>query len=195
MSEMNLTSQNYVVLLCKYCSLTVRLKATCLVHTETPSNVKSVQLNWKKLEMSKRLHKGFLLHSFPFWAHCVCVSQTGLSICQGSLFCGRTFNLFQTFSVKELKCNWKGQERRRKKKKKACGLFWSRVTANRDKLLAAVELEGVFLEIWSCTHRIVVYVFVIQAKKILNLFPDVFSLVTFRNHSSKEEKISLTELT
>lgn len=134
--------------------------------------------------MSKRLIKGFLLHSFPFWAHCVCVSQTGLSTRQGSLFCGRTFNLFQTFSVKELKCNWKGQER----KKKACGLFWSRVTANRDKLLAAVELEGVFLENLSCTHCIVVYVFIIWAKKIQNSIPVAFLLVTSLSYSSQEKK-------
>lgn len=169
---------------CKYYGLTVRAKATCLVHAETPSNVRAVQLNWKKLVMSKRLHEGFLLHSFPFWAHCICVSQTGLSTCQGSLFCGRTFNLFQTFSVKELKCNWKGQER----EKKACGLFWSRVMANRDKLLAAVELEGVFLEILSCMYCIVVYVFIIWAKKIKKFIPLAFLLVTSLSHSSKEEK-------
>lgn len=152
----------------------------------------AVQLNCKKLEISKRLHKGFLLHSFPFWAHCVCVSQTDLSTCQGSLFCGRTFNLFQTFSVKELKCNWKGagkeEKKKELKKKKACELFWSGVTANRDKLLAAVELEGVFLEIWSRTHCIVVYAFVIWANKMENLIPDVFALVTFLSYSSKEEK-------
>lgn len=33
-------------------------------------------------------------------------------------------------------------------KKKKRGFLWSRVTANRDKLLAA-EFEGAFLEIWS----------------------------------------------
>lgn len=161
---MNLTSQNYVLLLCKYCSLTVRVKATCLVHTETPSNVKAVQLNWKKLEMSKRLHKGFLLHSFPFWAHCVCVSQTGLSICQGSLFCGRTFNLFQTFSVKELKCNWKGQERRRKKKKKkksmwALPRFKYDVNANlySQRLCANFHVQSYLLQfqsMWFCWMKI-----------------------------------------
>lgn len=59
------------------------------------------------------------------------------------LFCSPTFNLFQTFSVRELKYNWKGAG-----KKKKCGFFWSRVTGNRDKLLAA-EFEGVSLEIWG----------------------------------------------
>lgn len=62
------------------------------------------------------------------------------------------------------------------------------MTANRDKLLAAVELEGVFLEILSCTHCIVVYVFIIRAKKIQSLIPVAFSLVTSLSHSSKEEK-------
>lgn len=33
-------------------------------------------------------------------------------------------------------------------KKKKCGFLWPRVTANRDKLLAA-EFEGALLEIWS----------------------------------------------
>lgn len=93
----------------------------------------------------KKFHKILLIaFSFPFWAHCVCVFQTDLTTCQSFLFYSLTFNLFQTFSVRELKCNWRGGSGKKKKR----GFLWSRVTANRDKLLAA-EFEGALLEIWS----------------------------------------------
>lgn len=92
----------------------------------------------------KRFHKILLLLLVSlFGPTVVCVFQTGLTACQSFLFCGPTSNLFQTFSGRELKCNWRGAGKG-KKTVWVSDPQWQQ----RDELLAA-GLEGVFLKIWS----------------------------------------------
>lgn len=102
----------------------------------------SIQLDMPK----ESFMKFFASFSFPFWAHFVCVFQTGLTACQSFLFCGPTFNLFQTFSVRELKCNWSRAGRAPRKgggrSGGLCDLEWQQIGTSCKLLIWEFFLEN-----------------------------------------------------
>lgn len=82
--------------------------------------------------------------SFPFRAHCVYVySRQAWQRAKAFYFVARLLICSRPFQSESSSVTEGGGQER----KKNSGFLWSRVTANRDKLLAS-EFEGVFLEIW-----------------------------------------------